>query len=230
MAGVEKECLDAFWCGRKKEALKLLPKLRSPETIRDSRRWWEGCTLVHYAARYGWADVSKLLIEEYNLEPTAVDDNGSSPLNYASAWGLKASVKYLLSLPSVLKTINDKDKWGDTPLHYACRYGCLAVIELLLEIKSVNIAEKNNRGIAPVDMLLHYRYDVLARLANKIGWHTQIFVQSFFNVFLVGNSAAGKSTLAAVMLELAGEEPTQHGRISNVEELTVGVVPTRCKG
>ena len=228
MAEVETECLDAFFLGRKEEALKLLPKLRSPETIRDSSCY--GYTLVHYAARHGWEDVSKLLIEAYKVSATAVNDNDRSPLHRACSHGNEATVKYLLSLPSVLRTINDTDILDYTPLHHACREGRFAVIEILLETNSVNITEENNKGLTPIELLRDYSYGLFTRLANKIDWSTQLLVKSFFNVFLVGNSAAGKSTLAAVMLELTRDAPTQHGRISNVEELTAGVVPTQCKG
>ena len=65
MAGLKEKCLDAFRSSEKKdEALKLLRKLRSPETIRDSCDVWQGDTLVHHAVRRGWEDVCKLLIEE----------------------------------------------------------------------------------------------------------------------------------------------------------------------
>ena len=228
MAEVEEECLHEFVFERKEKVLKLLPKLRSPDTIRN--RSLVDATLVHHAASNDWQDVCKLLVEEYNCQPTSVSDSLSSPLHYAYSYGNEATVKYLLSLPSVLRTINDKNKWGNTPLHNACGNGHFAVIEILLESNSVNITEENDEGLTPIDMLRNYCYDKLARLANKIDWRTQLLVKSFFNVFLMGNSAAGKSTLAAVMLELTRDAPTQHGRISNVEKLTAGVVPTQCKG
>ena len=230
MFGVRKECLDAFYYRDKEKALKLLPQLRNPETIRDSREGCQGFTLVHHAAYNGWADVCKLLVDEHKCDPTTVDDDGWSPLHAACAFGTKAAVKYLLSLPSVLRRINDKNDNGETPLHFACRGGDFATIEIFLETNSVNFTEENNEGLTPIEMLRNYRNLMFIRLANKINWSTQLLVKSFFNVFLVGNSAAGKSTLAAVLLELTRATPTQHGRISNVKELTAGVVPTQCDG
>ena len=230
MFGVRKECLDAFYYRDKEKALKLLPQLRNPETIRDSREGCQGFTLVHHAAYNGWADVCKLLVDEHKCDPTTVDDDGWSPLHDAIAFGRQATVKYLISLPSVLRGINNKNNNGDTPLHLACRYGNFATIEILLETNSVNITEENNKGLTPIEMLRSYSYRMFTRLADKINWTTQLLVKSFFNVFLVGNSAAGKSTLAAVLLELTRTIPTQHGQISNVKELTAGVVPTQCDG
>ena len=230
MAGVEKECLDAFCFGKKEEALKLLSKLPSPETITDSRDFWKGPTLVHHAARHGWEDVCKLLVEKYNCQPTTVDDGGYSPLHVACFSGKKAVVKYLLSLPSILRRTNDKNNFGRTPLHLVCFWRKIAIVEILLETNLANVAEEDEFGLTPFEFLSECGYNVLSGVANKIDWSTQLKVGSFFNVFLVGNTAAGKSTLAATMLELTRVDPTQHGRISNVQELTAGVVPTRCDG
>ena len=232
MVGVEKECIDAFLTGEKEETLKLLPKLRSPETIRDSRyAARRRYTLVHYAVRCGWEDVCKLLVEKYNCDPTAVDDNRCSPLHVACFYGKEAVVKYLVSLPSVLRRINDKDDIGHTPLHEACLNQNLGVVEILFETNSVNILEKNAfSGDFTFEMLSKYSYNLLSRATSKIDWNTQLKVNSYFNMFLAGNSGAGKSTLAAVMLELTRFAPTQHGRISKVKEFTTGIVPTQCEG
>ena len=231
MSDVELDCLDAFHSGEKAQVLQLLPKLRRPETIRESRRGsWDGCTLVHYATIHGWEDVCKLLVEKYNCKPTTVDDSGMSPLHVACLLGKEASLKYLLSLPSVLRRIDDKDSLGRTPLHWACYCHNFALVEILLGTSSVNITKEDKSGCTPFKILSKYGYSGLNRVGNKVDWSTQLQGKSFFNVFLVGNSGAGKSTLKAAMLELTRYAPTQHGRIAFDEELTAGVVPTQCKG
>ena len=242
---MEKECLDAFREGNKEKALKLLPKLSNPETVHDHetryiivdhlrRLFWtcESSTLLHYAAHHRWGNVCKLLVEKYNCEPTAVDDSGRSPLHIACMFGCEKSVKYLVTLPSVLRRINDKDTIrGQTPLHLACKWcSFCCVIEILLETNAVNITIEDRYGRTPLELLSKYTYGVLSKFADKIDWTTQFPVKSFFSVFLVGNSGAGKSTLAAVMRELATYAPTQHGQISNVEKHTAGIVPTQCRG
>ena len=229
---MEEECLDAFQFGKKEEALKLLPKLSNPRTVRDSRSFFSGFTLVHHAAWNGWGDVCKLLVEEYNCEPTALDDHWRSPLHIACWRGSEKSVNYLVTLPSVLRRINDNDATRHyTPLHWACEWNHDdSVIKILLETNAVNINEVDKAGRTPLEVLSNYTYGLLNRVASKIDWSTQLPVESFFSVFLVGNSGAGKSTLAAAMLELSHYAPTQHGQISNVEELTAGIVPTQCRG
>ena len=210
--------------------MKLLPKLSKPETVRDSDD--HGATLVHHAAHQGWGEVCKLLVEKYNCDPTAVDDLGVSPLHTACFLGRENSVKYLVTLPSVLRRINDKDKnFGFTPLHWACWCDETrgSVIGILLETNAVNIKEVDHNGRTPLEVLSRRPYQVLSEVAKNIDWSTQLPIESFFSVFLVGNSGAGKSTLAAAMLELTSY-PTQHGRISNVEELTAGIVPKQCQG
>ena len=93
---MEEECLDAFRYGKKEEALKLLPKLSNPETVIDS--YWDSSTLMHHAARHGWGDVCKLLVEKYNCEPTAVNYRHWSPLHFACWGGKENLVKYLITL------------------------------------------------------------------------------------------------------------------------------------
>ena len=225
------ECYDAFRSGRKEEALKLLQKLSNPQTVINSRYSCAGTILIHAVARRGWEDVCKVLAEEYNYEPTAVDDCGRSPLHIACEYGNEELVKYLVTLPSVLRRINDKDRLGRTPLHHACQTSTASsVIETLLETNAVNISEVDKDGLTPWEMVSHDTYGVLSKFANKIDWSTQLPVKSFFSVFLVGNSGVGKSTLAAAMQELTRSFQTQNGRISNVEELTAGIVPTQCRG
>ena len=235
---METECLQAFDSGKKEEALKLLPMLTNPETFR--RRHWtqwlalkwnqKDWTLLHYAAWHGWEDVCKLLVEKYNCDPTAVDDCGTSPLHVACIPGHEAAVNYLVTLPSVLRKINNKDTIrGRTPLHYACLRSHHLVIEILLETNAVKINQEDKDGHTPFEICIH-NYDNMNIFAPKIDWSIQLPVKSFFNVFLVGNSGAGKSTLAAAMLELTRHHPTQYGQISNVEELTAGIVPTKCQG
>ena len=228
---LEKECLDAFHVGKKEEVLKLLPKLNNTKALTDSHYDRTGWTALHHAAYHGWGDICKLVVEKYNCEPTAVNGFGRSPLHIACQFGKETSVKYLVTLPSVLKRINEKDNSGRTPLHWACWWGTYgSVIEILLETNVVNVAEVDEDGHTPLEILSEYTYDMLSRFANKIDWSTQLPVKSFFSIFLVGNSGAGKSTLAAVMRELTTRYPTQHGRISNVEKLTAGIVPTQCRG
>ena len=224
------ECINAFYRKNKEEVLKLLPKLHNPDTVVDSRTPLEGYRLTHHAVWNGWDDVCKLLVETYECDPTSVNSCGRSPLHIACLSGHEASAKYLLSLPSVLSRINDRDSLGCTPSHYAHHIDNLGVFEVLLETNSVNFTQEDGRGITPFELLSNYGYNALSRAADQIDWSTQLQVQSFFNVFLVGNSAVGKSTLAAALLELTRLRPTQHGRVSNVKELTAGVVPTRYKG
>ena len=236
---MEAECLVAFNYGKKEEALKLLPEFSNPETFRNihwkhwrdlgfERRNW---TLLHHAAWSGWEDVCKLLVEKYNCDPTAVDECGTSPLHVACDFGRETSVKYLVTLPSVLRRINDKDTvHRRTPLDYACLGSRRSVTEILLETNAVKIDfEKDEFELFPFKRFAMCNYDNMTIFAPKIDWSAQLRVESFFSVFLVGNSGVGKSTLAAAMRALT-MYPTQHGRISNVEKLTAGIVPTQCRG
>ena len=170
---MEEKCLNAFHSEKKEVVLKLLPKLSNPETVRNTRSFLSGFTLVHYASWNGWGDVCKLLVENYNCEPTAVDDNGMSPLHIACRQGSESSVRYLVTLPSVLRRINDKDTThGRTPLHWACEWGVYnssgSVIWILLETNAVNISEVDKHGHLAWEVLSQHPYWVLNNIASII--------------------------------------------------------------
>ena len=146
----------------------LLRKLSNPGAVRNydfmsCRGLWFLCrewTLLHHAAMHEWGDVCKLLVEKYNCEQTTVDDDGMSRLHIACLCGSENSwsVKYLITLLSVLRQNNDKDTQGGcTPLHYACEWGMIlgscSVIEILLENNAANITEVDKAGCTPLELL-----------------------------------------------------------------------------
>lgn len=115
---VEKQCLDAFGCGDKEQALRILPKVRKPHTIRDI----DDRTLLHGAAYYGWEDIFLLLVQKYHCDPGVTNSIGENPLHYACMGHRLSLIAFLLSTTSLRLT--DKDKNGYTPFdrlnkHYA---------------------------------------------------------------------------------------------------------------
>ena len=116
MADVREQCLDAFIYGQEEKARKLLPTVQHPQSLTDS----DNRTLLHWAALHGWHDMCHLLVDHYKLCPTVKDVYGWSPLHWACVHGRATVVSYLLSLPTVLPTINDKDVDGRSALDWAC--------------------------------------------------------------------------------------------------------------
>ena len=71
----EKCCLKAFYEGRKDSyqfltelPYRLVPRLRNDEDD-------DGYTLLHYAAKWGWLDIVKLLVEKYHCSIDTYGDN-----------------------------------------------------------------------------------------------------------------------------------------------------------
>ena len=106
-----KQLLSAFYPpGGKKKVLSLLPVVRDPAGIRDNINQ----TLLHYAAHYGWTDVSRLLVEQYQVDPHCRDSNGWTALHYASEFNHLDIVQYLVT--SVCCDPLTENNVGFTPL------------------------------------------------------------------------------------------------------------------
>ena len=96
MADLSKQCRRAFYDGRKEDALRLLAEVEQPHP-----------DLIHYSAEWGWLDVCRQLVENYNLNPSnraTIHFGGMfmkfpRPLHVACAHGRVEVVKYLLTLP-----------------------------------------------------------------------------------------------------------------------------------
>ena len=73
-----------------------------------------GETALHYAAQYGFIDVCRLLVEEYQVDPHCRDRNGLTALHGANFYNKLDVVQYLVCVTDtpprgaaqVIKTIN----------------------------------------------------------------------------------------------------------------------------
>ncbi|OAQ28998.1 ankyrin [Linnemannia elongata AG-77] len=75
-----------------------------------------GMTMLHWACDRGSLKKVKLLVETYNVDVNALDDEGSTPLHYACLSGWPELATYLQSLPAVDQSI--KDHSGMTAAEY----------------------------------------------------------------------------------------------------------------
>ena len=217
MADLRQQCLDAFYIGQEDVTWKLLPKVHQPQTVKDDRNR----TLLHFAAWHDWHNLCQILIENYHLNPTEKTKRGATPLHWACLNGSAQVVKYLLTLPALLLTVNDEDVFGWSAFDRACGCGHLPVVEILLTEPSLNLATKH----LPVD-----KFSVLSLLSSRIEWTTQFTLYPYFRVFIAGNSAAGKTTLATAIVNLDHYSSQHGGWVSEVKTLTAGICPTQCSG
>lgn len=172
----------------------------------------------------------EVLILLPELQPHTVKDlqhDGCTLLHYASMNGW-ADVCQLL-VEKYECTPGMTDMHGDNLLHKACRRVDLpvALIVFLLSTASLSLTDKNNYGHTPFDYITH-NYETFSELGSIIDWTTEGHIRPLCKVFIVGNTAAGKSSLSAVIEELSNS-PSQQRLVSGVKPLTAGIHTTQCR-
>jgi ankyrin repeat protein len=76
------------------------------------------------------------------------NDNGQTPIIYASCYGRTKIVKLLLAQPGI--DFNKPDDNGQTPIIYASCYGCTEIVKLLLAQPGIDFNKANNNGWTPI--------------------------------------------------------------------------------
>ena len=156
----------------------------------------DGNTPLHSAACGGHLDVVQYLHIKCNCNINTINNHdGTTPLHRAATNGHLNVVQYLLGCGAdAIAT----DNYGATPLQHACRYNLyignskVAVIKYLLSIPAVvNYYIKESSCSSPLsggaenDAAAVYER---VQVPHRVG--------SFVNVFLLGDSGAGKTTLS----------------------------------
>ena len=136
---LESECLEAFKQGNKRDAERLLPQIRQPDTVRTGGSVIvNGITIIinsrssllHLAAAHGWMDVVIDLITKYKCDANCKNYLERTPLHYASEAGHLEVVRYFINEQHCDPMT--KDRWDQTLLHYACEYGHLNIAQYLI--------------------------------------------------------------------------------------------------
>ena len=175
---VKDDCLIAFKNKDRNEAVRLLPLLveQINEVHLQKRRgsiktglssytisissidpWYKHdvkAGLLHLSSRNGWFDITKKLIEQYELDPRVRDKEGNICLHYAAAGNQLEVVKYFATLSNFEGLQFHSNKLGAIPLHIAAANGSLDVMKYLIEIHHYNMqcTDRSNRTF------LHYGF------------------------------------------------------------------------
>ena len=220
-----------------------------------------GCwseTPLHCACESGKLDIVRFLVEECHCDPRVEDYNNKTPLHYAcTVNGSIDIVRFLVVDQHCDPTCRNLE--GRTPLHWACISGKQDVVQCLVdECHCDPFRSKDTDGYTPLHLATRYLVepDVVTFLLSRIPplklvnsvmeWedchylhHLRIFkrcqteypLEAAFKIFVLGNHAAGKSTLVKVIeneiTSFFGSFAGQWRNISNddVEPLTAGIVP-----
>ena len=186
-----------------------------------------GDTPLHDAADRGHLDVVQYLHIKCNCNINTINNhNGATPLHRAAAFGHLNIVQYLLGCGAdAIATNND----GATPLQRACRYNRgnrnVPVVKYLLSIPAVvNYYIKESSCSSPLsggaenDAAAVYKR---VQVPHHVG--------SFVNVFLLGNSGAGKTTLCQAIKNRSAFffESSSGPFVKEVKLHTAGIVPNK---
>ena len=203
---------------------------------------------LHYAARFGRADIVKLLITRYGCDPhIQTRDKKYTALHIASEHSLLEVVETLLQhIPDGVPAKRDKD--GNTPLHAACRRGSLEIVNRLTSKYSTNsIHEVNKAGSTPLGYAVKETKATIARflfsqkqtLGNpekrfsdfRATFPSFKYKQSLdhpVSIFVMGKRQTGKSTLIK-SIQVEGYISRTIGvfkTTSGVEHHSGGIVPS----
>ena len=171
------DCLSAFKNNDYDEAFRLLPllveqveKVRmeihphqrfslgtmlSKYTTSINPQENDNAGLLHLSSRNGWLDITRKLIEQYELDPRVRDSAGNTCLHYAAAGNQLEIVKYLISRFQRMRyevSLHTRNKYGATPSHIAAANGSLDVIKYLIEQHHYNTENIDNS----CETVLHY--------------------------------------------------------------------------
>ena len=94
--------------------------------------------------------VVKLLLSRSDVNPDKPDENGRTPLWWASDSGRGAVAELLLAKNNV--SPDRSDNYGQAPLLRACFCGSEEVVRLLLERHDVNPSKPDYRGQTPLSL------------------------------------------------------------------------------
>ena len=103
-----------------------------------------GRTPLSYAAKLGYMDTMKLLLERGDINPNSRDWDGRTPLSLAAERGNERIGRLLLERGDV--NPNSADRNGLTPLAYATKSNHFGIMRLLSE--SLNHRTLKNNGVA----------------------------------------------------------------------------------
>ena len=176
-----------------------------------------GGTPLHVACYNGHIDVVRYLIEECKCDPMRTRKYGSmTSLHEACAGGQLNIVKYLITQCNCDPMY--RDTLLNTPLHAAVFNNHYSITEYLFCTGKVDSFSRD--GL--------YSYASTMRLFNKFSQLKSCTpIDSYINIFLLGNSGVGKTTLTQVIKKRANGVSMfdKYRSVSNVELLTTGIIP-----
>ena len=205
----------------------LVTKLGCDPKIADKT----GTLPIHVICQAGHLDVLKYFIAKQNSDRTIRGRNGWTPLHYATAGGHVHIIEYLIKELQCDPLIADDN--STTILQLATNNGHIHIVQWLLHNGWFGTQDIDKAGETCIDVTRHTRnrYKLL-RLFRPLTKIAKTFdIHTFSKVILIGNSSAGKSTLAKVISERATTYFNffRFGNVLQVQTNTAGIIQTCIK-
>jgi len=122
----------------------------------------KGNTLLHTAARQGYVEIAKLLLD-HDADVNATNSDGYTPLHLAARDGRSDAASALLERDA---DVNAKDDRGFTPMYLACRLGRGEIASQLLD-HNADVSAKDSRGYSPLHVARKSGHTEIARLLHE---------------------------------------------------------------
>ena len=199
--------------------------LQYNQNIQDS----VSSTLLHVAARKNTLPAISQLLDNKQCNPNVVSNDHLTPLLIAVQHNNSSLAIALLQHDKCDPTL--RDQHGNTPLHLACIGGETQpeMVEVAKQlIMSVDPSCVNNAGQTPIELTTNYQF--IQAISDIVKCKTKQSVQTYVNMFIVGNPETGKSTLVKAICKEANIlwkiVPKWMRRVKNVPLRTAGIIPT----
>ena len=182
-------------------------------------------TPLHHACKSGSIDIIQYILTTAKADPACVNELENAPIHTACLEGHLEAVRYLMSMSSV--DPNCVNKSLDTPIHMACSRGHYDVVKFLLKSGRVYPFPVNKDGKTPLELVrpqfANYK-DMVQLFTSLKESLKQIPVQTYTKVILCGDCGSGKSSLAKVLFERAGNR-RRFSKGVHPKKLVTGVKP-----
>ena len=216
----------AVWKNRTPVISQLLANEQCDPNVQDK----EGDTPLHIAVKENIIPATSQLLTCKQCNPNILNKDHFTPLLIATKQNNHTAAIALLQHKDCDPTLCDPH--GNTPLHLACIGGetepeMVKVAKHLLT--SVDPLCVNNAGQTPIELTTNYQ--LIQAISHMVKCKTKQSVQTYINMFIVGNPETGKSTLVKAICKEATNilwriVPKQVRRVKNVPLHTAGIIPT----
>ena len=201
----------------------LFTELGCDPTIPDNK----GSLPLHIASLNGHLNVVKYFITKLRFDSNCRNETGSTPLHCATERGHMNIIQYLVTNVKSCD-ISVVDNEGKNILHLASYYGHHQIVKWLLHLGQFEIMATDKLGQTCIDLAGNKnknRYEMLELFKPFIESSKEFPIHTFSKTVIVGNSSAGKTTLAKVITERARAYFwSKYGNVGEVQPNSAGIV------